>query len=71
MEYANDWITCRVCGRPHEIGCECPGVALGEHTITATPIFISPSTAISIGENRYRQLVLRQPPLPGYPIVKD
>lgn len=72
MEDASDWVTCRVCGRPYETGCECPGIALGEHTITARPIFISRSTAEAInqGENRYRQLVLGQGPLPGYPVVE-
>lgn len=43
-----DAVICGVCGRMHEVGCECPGVRVGDHTVVASPIFVAPATATEI-----------------------
>lgn len=42
------WQICTVCGLMYEVGCECPGVALGEHTIDARSLFVSPAYAAEV-----------------------
>lgn len=42
MRDGDDVDICRICGRTHEVGCVCPGVALGEHTLSLRPAFVSP-----------------------------
>lgn len=58
----SEWLTCLVCGQQYETITECPGIARGAHTITARPIFASPSYAESVARGKAMESVVAAEP---------